>query len=73
MLNTIARGFIGDSETSSACRRYALQVLSIKDLPEVKTEHEPQASEATIVFFEEDATDINPHNVDHMVITVKCE
>lgn len=73
MLNTIKGGFSRGEETNSAQRRYMLNILSSKNLPEVKIEVMHQMPEATITFLEKDTTDILPYNEYPMVITLKCE
>lgn len=40
-LNTMARGFSRGEETSYSRKRYARQILSIENLPEIKNMHEP--------------------------------
>lgn len=70
-LNIIAGGFVGGRETNFIGRRYARQIMSIEDLPEVKTEEESQSAKTIITFFKKDATGIHPHNDNLMVIIIK--
>lgn len=72
-LKTIAGGFIGGQETNSSRKRYARQILSVENLPQVNMEGELEASEAKTAFSEKYATDIHTHKDDTMVIVVKRE
>ena len=57
-------------ETRSIQTRYARQILSVENLPEVKS---IKALEAMSVFSQEDAFEVRPHNDDPIFIVVKCE
>lgn len=71
--NTITGGSAGGGEISSARRRHAHQMLNIEDLPDVEGKGKAHEHEATISFFEKDATVIHPHNDDPMVIIIRYD
>lgn len=60
-------------ETISSRRRYVHQVLNIEDLSNKEGGGEPKTSESKISFSKKDAANINPHNDDPVVITVRCD
>ncbi|KAJ1404086.1 hypothetical protein SESBI_26823 [Sesbania bispinosa] len=65
VVTTIAGGFTGGGETSSARRRYARQVMTIQTDLQVQGANHP-----TITFTNDDFQGIQPHQDDPMVIEV---
>lgn len=57
-------------DTSSARRRYAHQILTIKGLPNNSDLDEMCAPKYEITFSDRNTIDIHPHDNDPMVITV---
>ena len=60
-------------ETISSRRRYAHQVLNIEDLSNKEGGGKSKTSVSKISFSKKDAVNINPHNDDPVVITVRCD
>ena len=66
-LNTIAGGFAGGGETSSARKRYARTVMHVDQ----KMTDEPEDNPGTVTFSKKDAAGVLAHDNDPMVIKVQ--